>query len=139
MDNYVRFAQQWHGKVILLGGVAERQVLRQMVNRIGAKSHYIAEQGFAKTLSAIGQGKVAVGGDTGLMHLCAVSGIPVVMLFGPTTSTDGFWCHQGVAVEQQLFCRPCSRHGGESCPIGDHLCMNSITVEMVQKAVREVL
>ena len=138
-ENYVSLARQWDGRVLLLGGITERKQLRKMVDQIGTKASYIAEQGFVKTLAALGNGKIAVGGDTGLMHLCAVSGMPVVMLFGPTTSTDGFWCHQGVVVEQQMFCRPCARHGGPRCPIGDHLCLRSITVSAVQKAIGEML
>ena len=45
---------------------------------------------------------------------------PVVGLFGPTTSADGFFSYGGRAVELDLACRPCSRFGGPVCPVGDH-------------------
>ncbi len=57
-------------------------------------------------------------------------------LFGPTTSADGFWCHEGTVLEAPLPCRPCSRHGRATCPMRDHLCMQSLAVDAVLSAAR---
>ena len=91
----------------------------------------MCEQGFTKTFEAMNGAFAMVAGDTGLLHLAAAVGLPVVGLFGPTTSADGFWCHEGVALELPLTCRPCSRFGGARCPMGEHLCMRGIEVERV--------
>ena len=74
-----------------------------------------------------------------LMQKALSAGIPVVGIFGPTTSADGFWCHAGEAVELPLPCRPCSRHGGPSCPFGDHRCMVDLDADRVWDAVVRVL
>ena len=92
-------------------------------------------RGDLETLDAMNGAFAMVAGDTGLLHLAAAVGLPVVGLFGPTTSTDGFWCHDGVALELPLACRPCSRFGGARCPMGDHLCLQGIEVERVVRAV----
>ena len=134
-EKYVRLAAHWDGPVLLLGGPGDKRLFRRMVDGIGPKCDSIAEDGFNRTLQALGRGKVAVGGDSGLLHLCAAAEIPVVGIFGPTRSDDGFWCHRGVPVETDLPCRPCSRFGSGSCPIGDHLCMSSIEVGEVARAV----
>ena len=74
-----------------------------------------------------------LGNDSGAMHVAAAVGLPVVAVFGPTDP-------QGTApvtprasiVQQQPYCSPCFlRH----CPT-DHRCMNGVTVELVELAMR---
>lgn len=130
-DRYVSLALQWRGPVTLLGGPEDSEALCTMASTIGPRAVVVAEAGFSKTLVAIRGGRVAVGGDTGLTHLAAASGLKTIGLFGPTTSADGFWTHGGVAVENDLPCRPCSRHGERACRIGGTPCMSQITVEAV--------
>lgn len=121
-------ARAWDGPVRALGGPGEEA----LVARIGG----VAEAGFARTLQAMEGGAVLCAGDTGLLHLGAAVGLPVVGLFGPTTSADGFFSYGGHAVELPLSCRPCSRFGGPVCPMGDHLCLRGISVERVLAACR---
>ena len=73
-----------------------------------------------------------------LSALSKALNVPVVSLFGPTHSADGFWNHPGQAVELDMACRPCSLHGGRHCPIGDHACMEDIGVDQVWKAIAQV-
>jgi ADP-heptose:LPS heptosyltransferase len=126
-------AAAWDGPVRALGGPADEAWIR----RLGG----VAEDGFERTLAAMDGGAVLVAGDTGLLHLGVAVGLPVVGLFGPTTSADGFFHHPGStpawAVESPLACRPCSRFGGEHCPVGDHLCMRGLGVDRVLAAARE--
>lgn len=109
-------------------------VLGTPEQRLDAPVEHVLEHGFDATMQALGTCRIVVGGDTGLVHLAAACGIPVVSLFGPTTSADGFWCHPGAPIERDLACRPCSRHGGAVCPIGDHACMD-IPLQRVLDAV----
>ncbi|MFT5683004.1 MAG: ADP-heptose:LPS heptosyltransferase [Myxococcota bacterium] len=134
--HFAALGARYPGPVIVLGGPDEVELTQSIAEAIGSRAEFIAEKGFAKTLVALGRGRVAVAGDSGLMHLCAAAGVAVVGLFGPTTSHDGFWCHRGEVVELPLPCRPCSRYGGRVCPIGDHLCMTGITVDAVWDAVQ---
>jgi heptosyltransferase-2 len=138
LGRWLSLAQSWEGRLILLGGPEDRRDLQVLSDALGGRAEVIAERGFEKTLAALGDGALAVGGDTGLLHLCAAAGMPVIGLFGPTCSTDGFWCHEGQVLETALPCRPCSRHGENGCPVGDHLCMESLTVERVRFAVESL-
>ena len=119
---FVELGRRWSGPVIVLGGPDERELVQFIAETLGSRAEGLAERGYARTLAALGRGRVAVAGDTGLLHLAAAAGLPVVGLFGPTTSQDGFWDAGskpgGEAVELQLSCRPCSLHGGGVCPIG---------------------
>jgi len=129
-------ARCWDGEVVLLGGPNDLALLQDVEAAAGREVVKVAESGFAQTLEAMARCSVVAGGDTGLVHLAAACGIPVVGLFGPTTSQDGFWCHPGEVVEDRdLFCRPCTRHGGSACPMGDHACMEGLSVESVHQAI----
>ncbi len=136
---YQAVADRWDGPLFALGSLAEDPLLRKLWKATAGRVVPVAEQGFERTLHVLERAAVVVGGDTGLVHLAAACGVPVVGLFGPTHSADGFWDHPGQAVEVELACRPCSLHGGESCPIGDHACLRQLSVGEVWSAVREVL
>jgi heptosyltransferase-2 len=121
--------------VVVLGGPGEKALVDEIAAAIpGAVA--VADAPFDDVLRAIGRARVAVAGDTGLLHLCGAAGVPLVGLFGPTTSADGFWCHDGTVLETTLPCRPCSRHGREACPMRDHLCMQALGVDAVLSAAR---
>lgn len=81
-----------------------------------------------------------ISNDTGMAHIAAAMGTPVVGLFGPTVPAFGFapygTDHQ--IVERPLACRPCGRHGGVRCPLGTHACMREITVEQVLDAANHL-
>ncbi len=127
-------ARSWDGPVRAVGGPGEERLVRA----IGG----VAEAGFERTLEALEGAACLVAGDTGLLHLGRAVGLPVVGVFGPTTSVDGFFppARPGEApvlpVELPLACRPCSRFGGPVCPVGDHACLRGLGVAEVLAACR---
>jgi heptosyltransferase-2 len=139
LTRWAELARRWEGEVVLFGGPEDQALLQDLESAAGREVYGVAEAGFGGTWDAMARCDVVVGGDTGLVHLAAACGIPVVGLFGPTTSQDGYWCHPGEALEaDDLFCRPCSRHGGFSCPLGDHACMERLHPESVWEALGRV-
>ncbi len=119
-------ARAWPGPVRAIGGPGEEALV--------APFGGVCEAGFERTLLALDGAAVLAAGDTGLLHLGAAVGLPVVGIFGPTTSIDGFFSYGGRAVERPLSCRPCSRFGGDICPIGDHACLRELDVASVLAA-----
>jgi len=138
VPRFIAVGQAWAGPVLVLGGPADAGLAHAVADGIGTRASAITESGFEQTLRALGRGARAVGGDTGLTHLCLAAGIPTVGVFGPTTSDDGFWHWNAPAVERALPCRPCSRHGGPHCPIGDHACMRGLGVAPVLDALESL-
>lgn len=134
-ERFITLGRAWDGPVHVLGGPRDTARARDVADGIGRRAQATAETGFTQTLERLGHGARAVGGDTGLTHLCLAAGIPTVGVFGPTTSEDGFWHWDAPAVQLPLPCRPCSRHGGPRCPIGDHACLEALPAAAVQDAL----
>jgi heptosyltransferase-2 len=97
----------------------------------------IVRQPLRRAAALLGRLSGLVTNDSGLMHLSAAVGTPVVALFGPTVGEFGFLPagpgHQ--VLERPLSCRPCSLHGGPVCPRGHFRCLKEIAPEEVLAAL----
>lgn len=78
---------------------------------------------------------VLVCGDTGVGHLGAALGVPVVALFGPTDPVRSAPRGRVAVVHHPVPCAPCSYR---ACPI-EHPCMRAITPEEVAARVDALL
>jgi len=81
--------------------------------------------------------RLLVTNDTGARHIAVAFGVPVVVIFGPTSRryTD-INLDQTTIVSANVDCAPCQR---KVCPTGTHECMKAVTVEMVLEAVDQRL
>jgi len=86
------------------------------------------------------RGTALVSNDSGAMHAAAVTGLPTVAIFGPTTLNLGFrpWQNRAMVVQKDLDCRPCGKHGHQKCPLGHHHCMEKIEAGEVLRAFLKV-
>jgi ADP-heptose:LPS heptosyltransferase len=81
---------------------------------------------------------VYVGNDSGVTHMAAAVGTPVVALFGPTDPR--VWGPRGKrvhAVYRGVACSPCSREEMNGCL--HKKCLESITAEEVYLMVRKII
>jgi lipopolysaccharide heptosyltransferase II len=98
--------------------------------------------GLQESGAVIRRAAALISGDTGAMHMATGVGTPVVALFGPTVRQFGFFPYRAArsaVVELPLECRPCSAHGGASCPLGHHRCLRTIAPETVFDTLCSVL
>ncbi len=97
----------------------------RVVNLIGRTS-------LGALVGVASRASVFVANDSGVMHLAAALGRPVVAVFGPTDerATHPIGARTEVITES-VFCRPCMLR---DCPI-DHRCMKRITVDRVSASV----
>ncbi|MCB9746575.1 MAG: glycosyltransferase family 9 protein, partial [Alphaproteobacteria bacterium] len=75
-ERYAAVGLAWPGPVRVLGAASEAPLLRAVAEACGGS--VVAEQGFDATLEALSGCAAFVGGDTGLLHLAAACGLPVV-------------------------------------------------------------
>ncbi len=79
---------------------------------------------------------IAVGPDTGLMHIAAAVGTPVVSLWGATSPLrTGPYGFEELTIQGKAPCVPCYL---KSCPIG-RICMQSIEKEEIAGKIRIAL
>ncbi len=75
--------------------------------------------------------------DSLALHLASAAGVPTVAVFCATSPLFGFgpWKNRAIVVEREdLFCKPCRRHGSRRCPTGTNACMEGISSERVLRA-----
>ena len=94
-----------------------------------------------KSLAIISLGEMTIGGDTGMVHASEALGVPVTMIMGPTNIQmgGGIMLETSVAIEKDLWCRPCSQNGKRPCYRSQQYCMTEISTSDVRRAVQKVL
>jgi lipopolysaccharide heptosyltransferase I len=121
-------------------GSKEEQALNGAIHaEVPGSTDFTGQTSLADAVSLIRRAAVVVTNDSGLMHVAAALGRPVVSIFGPTNPVQvGPYGQPGSVVRLNLACSPCNYRRLIQCPNG-HACMRDLTVEMVMDRVREVL
>ncbi|MCX7877368.1 MAG: glycosyltransferase family 9 protein [Ignavibacteria bacterium] len=78
--------------------------------------------------------------DSASQHLGAAAGVPIILIYGSTDRSFGFYPLTGEyrICEVQLECRPCTDHGRMSCPEKHFRCVNEISADYIIKLLREI-
>jgi len=80
--------------------------------------------------------------DSSPLHMSAAVNTTVVSIFCATVPEFGYtpWMVDHEIVEvKDLECRPCARHGGNTCPTGTNFCQKNITSSQVFDACVNLL
>jgi heptosyltransferase II len=128
---------------VVIGSAADCDLADSIVTAAPTKTVSAAGAlGLRASAALISRAAVLVTNDSAPLHLATAVGTPVVALFGPTVPEFGFGPRrqgdQTLGVGR-LACRPCSKHGPETCPLGHHRCMRDLSVEAVAASVTAVL
>lgn len=130
-------------KIIIFGDKNDDEVAEDIKKNIGDKNviNVAGKTNLLELSSLINKCKLFITGDTGPMHIANAFDVPVIAIFGPTVVEFGFYPTgvNDVVLCLDLYCRPCSLHGGKKCPILTFDCMNKINADDVFKIVYEKL
>ncbi len=136
-----RLVSRYDATVVI--SVADDPVEKQIARRIcdSAKSELInlGERpiSLAELKALFGEARLVITNDTGPRHIAIALGRKVVTLFGPN---DPAWTETGWEDEIKIVgdapCVPCQK---PTCAMSEHLCMRSISVEMVLDAAEKLL
>jgi lipopolysaccharide heptosyltransferase II len=125
-----RVIRERHGLgVILLGGKEEQGAAEEALAQVGIQAaNLVGRTTLREAIGIIARAKVAVGPDTGLMHIAAAVGTPVVSLWGATSPRrTGPYGFEDLVIQGRAPCAPCYRR---HCAIG-RICMQSISSEEI--------
>jgi heptosyltransferase II len=130
--------------VLLVGGKEDSALCEEIALMSNAKNVFNAAGKLSLLQSAelIKRSRVLISNDSAPMHLAVAVAAPVIAIFGATVPEYGFAPRgeNDIVIETKgLTCRPCSIHGGETCPVGTFECMLAITPEFVVSKVMPFL
>ena len=133
-----KLVEQYGAKIIITGSNDEIDLAQRIKNQIGGHAVLAAgEITRLKNLAAVLKTCcLCIGTSTGITHLAAAAGLPVIVLCGPEDPQR--WCPLGVnhiLINKEVACRPCRE---KSCQY-DGRCLKLITPHDVMNAVRQVL
>jgi ADP-heptose:LPS heptosyltransferase len=135
-----RLVGELRAEVLLIGGVADIDLSREIVEQCGVKVLDLTGKTDVLRLGGVLQrSSVLVSGDTGPMHMATAVGTPVVALFGAADPARTGPVGPGHRVIQArgVVCVPCR---SRTCDNRNYLeCMEAITVDEVLQAVRGLL
>jgi heptosyltransferase-2 len=124
--------------VVLLGSAKERQLGDDIALAAGKpRVHNLCGQtSLADAIDLLSAADAAVSNDSGLLHVAAASGAPVVAIYG--SSSPKFTpplTESASTVYLGIECSPCFRR---ECPLKHLRCLTEISVERVEAALSQL-
>jgi heptosyltransferase I len=124
---------------VLLGGSEERALAAAVTAHLDHQVpalNLTGRTGLRDLIGIFAECAVAIGPDSGPMHLAAAVGCPVVSLWGSTSpERSAPWGSEDLAIRAEIRCHPCYLR---QCPVGRE-CMRRISPEAVVDTVRRAL
>jgi heptosyltransferase-2 len=118
--------------IVLLGSAGDLED-----NRAIRGTNLIGKTSLDDAIDLIAKSAAVVSNDSGLMHVAAAAGRPLVALFG--SSSPEHTGPQSPAARVLWLRTECSPCFEPVCPLGHFRCMNELTVEQVLNAVSGTL
>src|SRR5262249_37029884 len=139
---YAELARYLAGERIsvwVVGGPDEKELAAEIVRADPSRIHDLTGSDLRHAILALAAATAAVSNDSGLLHVAAALGTPVIGIFGPTSA----W-HWGplnpiaatIETARDLACRPCHK---PVCRLHHHLCMREIAATQVARALEQTL
>jgi heptosyltransferase-3 len=147
--------------VVLSGGPSseEREYVAGIADQLPAGTVNLAGQlSLAELSCLIGRAQLFVGPDTGITHLAAAVGIPVIALYGPTNPVKWApWPHHYLQnrnpfqkigqqrvnnihfIQGKADCVPCYQEGCDRHRNSRSRCLDTLSADTVKQAITEVL
>ena len=133
--------------IILLGGLEDKE-MGDLIASVDSIKIYNACGKFNLNESAdlVRHAKLIITHDTGLMHIAAAFKKPIISVWGNTVPEFGMGPYYGntqilnhIAEIKDLRCRPCSKIGYNTCPLGHFKCMELQDIYKITKQIQEYL
>jgi heptosyltransferase I len=123
--------------VVFLGGESDRELADESMKESNtAVTNLVARTSLREAIGIIERAKLAIGPDTGLMHIAAAVRTPVISLWGATRpQRTGPYGYSDLVIQGRAPCVPCNR---KRCRIG-RICIQSITTAEISEKIAVAL
>jgi heptosyltransferase-2 len=118
----------------IIGGPGDGAIGAEVAERAGgAATNLAGRTSLAEAIDLIGAARAVVTNDSGLMHVAAALGRPIVALYG-STSPDFTppLAQDAVILSESLDCSPCFER---VCPLGHFKCLTDLSPDRVWRAL----
>lgn len=129
-------------KIYLLGAPGDHPLCEEI--RLSTDARVVNLSGELSLLQSAALMKKAVinyVNDSSPLHLAAAMNAPVCVFFCSTVTDFGFYplseFSRIAEVDEDLYCRPCGKHGHRACPEGHFKCALAIPIQKALHAYRE--
>jgi len=126
-------------EVWALGGPAEAPLVR-IIQHGAPEVRDLTNADLRNAILGLAAADAAISNDSGLLHVAAAIGTPVVGIFGPTSPWHWAPLNPIAATVQQtveiLSCQPCHE---PTCRMRHHRCMRNISAEQVMAVIERTL
>jgi len=125
------------GQVWLFGSENDRPVCRDIVSRLTAPDSgvrdFSGQTSLQEAVALLSMAAKVISNDSGLMHVAAALGRPVVAVYG-STSPDFTppLSPRAKLVRLGIECSPCFER---TCPYGHYKCLRDLPPELVEQAL----
>ncbi len=129
-------------RVVVMGGPADAEEVEatsDAVHRPGVE-RWAGGEGTMPLVRRLERLSALVSPDSGPAHVARALGVPVTVVFTSTSPELGFWGPgTSSARAEGVSCRPCHRHGGDSCSRGREDCRNRLVPLLIVEEVTAAL
>ncbi len=115
-------------RVVLSGAESDRKRCLEIAEGLSV-INLCGESSLEELTALIRRAGCLVCNDSMTLHLASALQVPSVVVFCATSPKFGFgpWKNRATILEKQdLFCKPCRRHGSRRCPTGTNACMTGV-------------
>lgn len=131
-------------QTVFIGSQKDRHLLPEISTAFKKieQENSMGEFTLRQTANLLSRCSLLISNDSAPTHLSVAMRTRVLTIFGPTIPGFGFYPYgknDRIAQVEGLDCRPCSIHGGNSCPKKHFKCMRDLTAEMVFRIARGML
>jgi heptosyltransferase-2 len=138
-DRYAQLARrisaELGARILILGNLGDRQAASQICGGAVSAIDLTGRTTLAQAIGLIARCRLFISNDSGLMHVAAALGVPLMAVFGSTDPLRTGPLNKNSRVfHKSLPCAPCLK---PECP-EDRECMARITVEEVFEEAKEM-
>jgi heptosyltransferase II len=137
-----RFKKDGNFRTIILGGPKDVEAFAEVKYMFADNViDLVGKCNLRDTIALLMRCALFVGNDSGIMHLAAAAGTPLVALFGPQSPVKfGPWSTRAKVIYKGMACSPCRQKFYSECKPSVRMrpaCMEAISVdEVFQESIR---
>ncbi len=147
IDNFIEISKRLRDlgyKTIFLGGYRDKIFIDQIKAAASSDSVLaIGDLNIRQTMAILKNCRLLICNDSGIMHLGAALGIPLVAIFGPQSPVKfGPYSKKAKVIYKAFPCSPCKQKFFKECEPTERMtprCVESITVDEIFNSSLEAL